>query len=849
MRLAKWKLLDQINVRSGTEGSITVYLSLILLILLSLILTVIEGARVNTAKINANRALSVAMDSVLAEYYGPLWEEYHILGYDKGNEVPDIQKDKLEAKLSEYISLTLDPYNDNGQASVREGVDLYQLSEIRTSVVKEVAVTDYSGKILIKEAVDYMKYMETGEALKDILEQWSLLETPAKVSYLTQEKLKMEEELVEVDESILELMELLDGLDTGKQGIELTSGGKLKVKENFVKMICYEEVTKETVGINHPSVVEALRMNYLNPSDTFADINSRLECMEHSQSAIEMFEMQLAAIQLDLVQALAKLAEQEVSGSSSEEDKKQKNALIKSIEQMYKLINEQQKHIKSEEERIQNAKVEIRSETEKLNSVLKELQTLSMKAIACMDKVQVKARAVSPLLNQYEELLQSNQDTIDAETFKGLEMNLDSMKVYLETEEDGRNFAAMIKDLEENLNILKAVIPELDEALTQLSGKSYLEAGKAYHTAEQLLKAYRIKSLTLDYSTMILDQQSQKSPLTAVDMLLKTNVLGLVTDINQLSTAKLTSDEALPSDAAQLSKENINFISRLQSTVHNFLDGDSKKGTGELFADNGDFAKLGQTLLNTMGKAVKGYLYEEYLKEHYASLLSERDQRKPSVLEYEQEYLLEGKKSDKENLAQVVSGVASLRTVINFAKLIGDGGAREEARLAAAAAVGFTGLPILVSITQVLILISWSYAEALLDICALLMGKKLPVLKKEIVIKLSELFLINQSFLQQKAMTMKDTKVRGAGYQDYLSIFLFTKKGEKLSCRTMDLMQLNIRLRYQAKDFCISHCLFSYQAVAEYKIPSKFTSLPYVKEYLNGGKGDMYFSSKAEYSY
>ncbi len=62
------------------EGSITVFLSLILLLILSLIMGIVEGARVNTARIFAARALTTAMDSVLAEFYDPLMEEYHLLG-------------------------------------------------------------------------------------------------------------------------------------------------------------------------------------------------------------------------------------------------------------------------------------------------------------------------------------------------------------------------------------------------------------------------------------------------------------------------------------------------------------------------------------------------------------------------------------------------------------------------------------------------------------------------------------------------------------------------------------------------------------------------------------------------
>ena len=67
-------------MRIKQNASITVYLSLTLLLLLSLIMTVIEGARRTATVIFTERAMSTAMDSVLAGFFGPLMDEYHILG-------------------------------------------------------------------------------------------------------------------------------------------------------------------------------------------------------------------------------------------------------------------------------------------------------------------------------------------------------------------------------------------------------------------------------------------------------------------------------------------------------------------------------------------------------------------------------------------------------------------------------------------------------------------------------------------------------------------------------------------------------------------------------------------------
>ena len=66
--------MSQRNKSKETKASITVFLSLVLFLILALLLTTIEGARVITAKTVAERSLNTAMDSVLAEFYAPLME-------------------------------------------------------------------------------------------------------------------------------------------------------------------------------------------------------------------------------------------------------------------------------------------------------------------------------------------------------------------------------------------------------------------------------------------------------------------------------------------------------------------------------------------------------------------------------------------------------------------------------------------------------------------------------------------------------------------------------------------------------------------------------------------------------
>lgn len=64
------------------KGEITVFLSLVLILILSLLTALLESASVQTAKNERQVALTLAMESVFAEYDKELWETYHIFAID-----------------------------------------------------------------------------------------------------------------------------------------------------------------------------------------------------------------------------------------------------------------------------------------------------------------------------------------------------------------------------------------------------------------------------------------------------------------------------------------------------------------------------------------------------------------------------------------------------------------------------------------------------------------------------------------------------------------------------------------------------------------------------------------------
>ena len=92
------------------NGYITVYLSLVTGILLSLMLTVIEGVRVHTIRTQTECVMDMAMDSALAEYHRELLEQYDLFFIDmsSGGESPSFAN--VEEHIRGYMNMNFRPF-------------------------------------------------------------------------------------------------------------------------------------------------------------------------------------------------------------------------------------------------------------------------------------------------------------------------------------------------------------------------------------------------------------------------------------------------------------------------------------------------------------------------------------------------------------------------------------------------------------------------------------------------------------------------------------------------------------------------------------------------------------------
>lgn len=831
---------------SEREGSITIFLSLILLLILSLIMTIIEGARLSTARIFAERALLTAMDSVLAEFYDPLMEEYHLLGLNTGYGNNESEDNNILTKLDEYMSYTFEP--NQGIRNHNDNLELYNISIDNIHMKERTNITDYQGEIFINEVVSYMKYKELGDSIELILDKLSLLEETKKVSYLYEEKHKLEKEILVIDEGILRLMCLMDGVMTDNKGLQVNKDGALRTLPDYIKKIQFGIISKEQVGINNEDIFIALKDSYVNTNDLFNRIEENFISFETTHIKTEELKQRITEAESSLIEAEKYLSELQGITPRTKALEKQIDNCMEGINSLVADKDALEKEKSGFEQRKLQLLEDIVLVKDKLSDTIHNIKPLLEEAIAVMEDIISATKQAEPLITQYEIKLSQEKGQLGDEIYRSLEEELSELKRYTLDNKAGYNFIQMKQVLQKNLQRIDTTIHIINQAEQSLGVSDYIGAKSSFHSAGEAILGYQTSELKLDYSTLVLSKSEKADPIGEILELLNEGMISLVLDPDTISNLKLTEEE-LPSDLEALAtKEGTLHFTSLFSGMR---IGSLNSGLGDLFAHMGNynFSSMVGEVVEEIAEIV---LFQEYLQEHFYSYTQDQTEinyRKPSSLQYEQEYLFIGKKTDKDNLETVIARVIFLRTLLNFTAILGNQTLRNEARLLATALVGFSGLPILVSITQTVILILLSFQEALVDTCALLIGKEVPILKKKTILGIHELGLLSRSNIRSKAATYKDQpKEISLSYQEILRIFLLFHNKKELSYRSMDLIQENIKIRYEDK-FSINHCMFGFRAEAKFHIKPKFITVPILKDLLGSNNQDFIHLYETSYSY
>jgi hypothetical protein len=135
------------------KGALTVYFSLLLVLLLSLLFTILESSRASCLRGDAMRMSEAAAESMFAEYSRPLLEEYDLLMLDFGYGKEGASKEQVEKRMESYLYQNA----SNSQKLLGMRMDMLGLTLQAAELEDYRLATDRKGEAFYEEACEYMQ--------------------------------------------------------------------------------------------------------------------------------------------------------------------------------------------------------------------------------------------------------------------------------------------------------------------------------------------------------------------------------------------------------------------------------------------------------------------------------------------------------------------------------------------------------------------------------------------------------------------------------------------------------------------------------------------------------------------
>ncbi len=303
-----------------------------------------------------------------------------------------------------------------------------------------------------------------------------------------------------------------------------------------------------------------------------------------------------------------------------------------------------------------------------------------------------------------------------------------------------------------------------------------------------------------------------------------------------------TEDLSVLGEVEETDVENpMEYVAQLRaSSVLTLVLSDPGNLSGSSLADSNVLLKRDLEEGNWEEEAATGttdrLLLQYYIQNYFSNYVVTAEKgAQEKVLSYEMEYLIAGKTTDSENLELVVYELLAMREAANFITILQDGEKTALALSIATAAVGFTGVVLLVKAVQIGILLAWAFIESVLDIRSLLDGGKVPL------IKTTEQWtsdLTNTRAVVESTTQTEDSS-SGLTYTQYLQMLLFLQSDKTLCYRCMDLIERN-------EGVSMDHLLQQAKISFTYSGSPLFANLSLIQP---GNLGEFSFTKELSFSY
>lgn len=250
------------------KGSITVFLSMIMVVILSAVTISVESARLACTRLLLKQAGGYSLKSVFADYYVPLFKDYGLMLLDVkyGGE-----ENVVADKFAEYLSYNMNP--NKGRLEVRS---FFYAAEAPDIELKDIVyAVEGDGEVIRRQVCDYMKYKLPAGFVEGFLSQYDYFFHAEELQKFFEQIEKVQDELEDIDRVIVEINNLADTIKEYQSGIsELLE--KISSKEGLDK----EETDK---------LLELLEDEKSGLSDTIAEIDETIEAYDSLTEAVREY--------------------------------------------------------------------------------------------------------------------------------------------------------------------------------------------------------------------------------------------------------------------------------------------------------------------------------------------------------------------------------------------------------------------------------------------------------------------------------------------------------------------------------------------------------------------------------
>lgn len=733
------------------------FLSLLLVLMFSFLLTTLEAARIRGATAYLSMLSELAGDSFLASYYYPLFENYRLFGVDAGDEEGFFSEGKIAEGLkknvvygTEGLAGGLLRFQGTGVAELeyetmlsRGGAEF--LSQIRQQVVLDGL------SLALEELFSEEQFTEAGVVREVYREQEDALTATATVTA-----------------ELIKLMELVDGIRMGNQGILFDENGKMQGKEFFIKQLVPMEQGEIKASYDSEEVFRATSGGFFRADRGAARIQSLISQAEGFAYDISWTENRIYEQQTQLEELNQALeAEKERLEKENLTDETRLKKLAAEITAVTLSLQAEKEELEYYEERRENVLSEAKLQHKELKQTLESVQSLHKEGLDIVERLEIKQRAAQVTVKAYEVFLEEMKSALSEELYQVFLQELDKMKLYAGLDKKGFSVEIMNQSLQSNQRLLEELV------LSDFSEDNLMLVSAELEEVKKRMTEYTVEGLWFSYGDIVVPESLGENVTGFLSELLTTGILSLVGISKEEQSERSLSGEDLPS--AGLQKENI--FEELMACIDEVQT---------MFQSGG----IGEVLKSAGNSILDGTALELYSMKYFHFYGEESPYTK---LNYEREYLIFGNEEDKSNLLSMVLYLVAIRALFGMVMILKQPDRMAQLEALSLGVSGFTGIPVLAAVVKYSVLLLWSVEEALVEVSALLQGKRIAVTGMGTV-SFGEIFLMNKEAIKRKAQSLPEGM--GAAYQDYLSLLSLTKGTKEKAYRAMDIIQENIRYRY-----------------------------------------------------